>query len=459
MKLTDCVISADIQTLQRIAKRYELSCLLHSKHSLIQEILYTFRNRDFVEREATKWRETWGSVFVRLCLDNRSVFSMEEIHGVFQVEETSTRLDAALADGWLFPITQANGRPAYQIPEELSAAIQNALLDHFLEQTLNVVDDPLIYRDEEYAMVRDLEVFLEYVLHHDVQLTSDGAMYKRYQTQILSLIEVEEEVLDGGWRFGYGRRCHDYPDRFALLYDFSFQHGLIEETATGYLRTTNETSIWRNLSLGQRQRQILQFYVSLYRRPIPRLPQIIQIIAGISPDWVEANSFYLALSELVNQFYYDEPINVWHTRIVKMLMHLGVVRVGEDEIGQKWFQMTVLGQQLVSGNITGKLQEDVRESKRILIVQPNFEIMVTANDPHVTLEVSKCTELKESGAIRLYRISEQSVARGQSAGHDLNKWLNYISEHAQNPIPGNVERTLQEWAQKLSHDSTDTLTS
>jgi hypothetical protein len=446
MKLSDCVTSADIQTLQKIAKRYDLPCIVHSKHSLLQEILFTFRSKQFVEVEASKWREAWGAIFVRLCLDNRDVFSVEEIHAMFQVEDNRQRLDLALSEGWLFPVTQIPGRPCYLIPDELLVAMRDALLDYFSGQVSQSMEDPLIYRDEEYAMVRDIDVFLEYVLHHEVQLTSDGAIYKRFQTQILTLIEVEEEPLEGGWRFGYGRRCHDYPDRFALLYDFSFHHGLIEESTSGYLRITEEAMGWRKLSLAQRQRQLLQFYISLYRRPIPRLPQIIQTIAGISPDWVESHSLYLTMSELVPKFYYDEALTVWQTRIIKMLMHLGVIRIGEDEIGQTWFQMTILGQQLVTGDFALRPNEEAKEGKRVLVVQPNFDIMVTANDPLITLEVSKCTELKESGALRLYRMTEQSVLRGLLAGCDMGKWLRFISDHAQNPIPGNVERTLQEWA-------------
>src|SRR5579875_2759329 len=113
MKLADCVNTADIQTLRKIAKFYEFTCSLHSKHALLQEILFTFRSPAFLREMTPKWRERWGSMFVRLCLADRTVFSVEEIHAMFQVEQSRKELDAAIAEGWLYPTTHVHNRPCY----------------------------------------------------------------------------------------------------------------------------------------------------------------------------------------------------------------------------------------------------------------------------------------------------------------------------------------------------------
>lgn len=455
MRLADCVNTADIQTLRKIAQHYGFTCSLYSKHELLQEILFTFRGTKFLAEHTEHWRNRWGSIFVRLCLADRSSFSVEEIQAMFQsLGPEAGSIDDAVAEGWLFPTKHIHGRPCYLIPDELAASMRDQVMAHWATQIRKSTEGPLIFREEEHACVRDLDVLLEYILHHDVQLTTGGAMYKRHQQQLLALLEVEEQPLEGGWRFGYGRRIHDYPDRLALLYDFAFHRNLIEETQQGRLVCAPEALEWRKQDVMSRHKLMLQFYISLYRRPIPRLPQLVRIVAAIADGWVESLSLYRAVQSLVNKFYYDEPEDVWQVRIIKMMTHLGLLRTGEDESGSTWFQITNLGQQLLTSESIAKPTEEARERERILIVQPNFDVMVTADQPLITLELAKFTDLKETGAVRLYRISEDSVQRGIAAGHSLTAWLAFVAEHAHSSIPGNVERTLQDWAGRAEPEST-----
>jgi hypothetical protein len=151
-----------------------------------------------------------------------------------------------------------------------------------------------------------------------------------------------------------------------------------------------------------------------------------------------------ALEHLINDYYYDSKEQVWHTRILKMMMHLGLIRSGYDENNKLWFQITKLGQQLLTPDAIAFTEED-REKERILIVQPNFEIVVTADQPTVTSALALFTTLRQAGPVRVYRISEDSVMMGLANGGNLGKWLDMIQSYAQTPVPGNVERTLLEW--------------
>ncbi len=459
LKLLECVGSADINILQKIARNYEFSCSLYSKNALLQEILFAFRTPSFLNNQIEKWHNRWPTIYTRLCLSNRFEFSTEEIHAMFNVKgPKDPELQNALTQGWLFLTTSEYGRSRYVIPTELLEAMRDSLIRGLKKKVKISADGPLTYKDEEYAMSRDIDVFLEYVIHHDVQLTTDGAMYKRHLQQILKLIEIEEVPLQNGWRFGYGRRIHDYPDRFALLYDYAYHEGLLNETDAGMLEITHVLEKWNLMSIEKKQQKLIQFYISVYRRPIPRLHEIIRVILHLAMEWIESESALSVIRELVNKFYYDEVEDVWKKRIVKMMMHLGLLKIGSDKSENTWFQITKLGQQLLTNEIISKPSEEAGGERRILMVQPNFDILVTADDPHITMEIAKFAELKDAGVIRIYRITAESAQSGLAAGHSLSNWLALLSKYAQGPIPGNVERTLREWEKTLPN-AWDSMTS
>ncbi|MBX5437074.1 MAG: helicase-associated domain-containing protein [Alicyclobacillaceae bacterium] len=486
MKLSECLNAADIRTLQRIAEHYELGCSRHSKLDLLQAILFAFGSRSFVEQHVADWGRGREAALLRLVMEGRHVFSAEELEAYFhgsagagagtpelrlmRPATTSSApvgepagppgswLDELTGEGWLFGTTHFGSRLMYCVPVELKQRIRAELLKRLSDRVRSCEQGPLTYREEAQAMARDLDVFLEYVRNHSVRLTTEGSMYKRNLQQVLELLEVAEEPLKGGWRFGYGRRFHDYPDRFALIYDFAYHQHMIEERDDGFLTVTNECQRWIQASPTDRQQSLVRFYLQLYRRAIARLPLVAQVIAHVAIRWVHGPSMMEQLSPFVNEYYYDSQEQVWNTRILKMLMHLGVIRLGWDEAGEPWFQMTKLGQQLLTPDAIPQTVDEAQERQRILIVQPNFEIVVTADQPLVTAELSTFAELRQAGVVRVYRISEDAVRRGLAGGGTVSGWLEFLQRHAQTPVPGNVERTLKEWEKVL--DVTDgTLTS
>ncbi len=462
MRLSECLNSADISTLRAIADHYDLPCSRHSKQALLQEILYQFQSRPFLDEHVAKWQAGKEQAMLRLCLEQRQLFSQEELVGVFQSQGGEAGIQAAMREGWLFPTTRFNGRLLYCIPDELHKALRARVIHHFSSHLATLDNGPLLYQEEGQAMVRDLDVFLQYVRHHEVRLTVDGSMYKRNLCQILELLEVSEEPLQGGWRFGYGRRFHDYPDRFALLYDFAYHANLIAEDSDGLLRLGGGVDNWLNLGALERHKGLLKFYITTYRRPIKRLPQIAQLIAHSAVKWIDSEQMLNTVSDLVQPYYYDDQLQVWRTRILKMLMHLGMIRIGADENGREWFQITQLGQQLLTPDALPVSPDQTRDRQRILIVQPNFEIVVTTEQLLITAQLAMFTELRQAGVVRVYRMTEDSVRKGIQSGKSVSAWLEFLHNYSQNPVPGNVERTLEEWERTLAAEGgseSDSLTS
>jgi hypothetical protein len=445
----ECLNDADIDTLRRIADHYGFSCSRHSKMEMLQEVLLSFRNPRFLRRHLAEWRRGREFPLLRLCLAADRPLTGEEVRGLFASSGSGDILEEATNEGWLFATTRIDGRRLFVLPSELKRTMQDELVESVLAPVERTPEGPIVFAEEGYALSHDLDIFLEYVDHHAVLLTQDGAMYKRNLLQILELLEIPEAPLAGGWRFGYGRRFHDYPDRFALIYDFAYHAHYIEESTDGYLRIGPERERWLQMGALDRQQALLRFYLSLYRRPISRLPLLTQLIGRAQPHWILSESMFQALDPLINEYYYDTKQQVWETRVVKMLTHLGILRSGNDDLGRRWFQITKLGQELLTPDAIPESENRVGDEQRVLIVQPNFEILVTADNPRLTAVLAAFADLKQGGALRIYRMTRSSLERAAKEGDSLSSWLSFLAKHSQTPIPGNVERTLREWERDL----------
>jgi hypothetical protein len=442
MRLSDCLNNADISTLRRIAIRYNLTCTKHSKMSLHQAILMQFRQKDFLEVQLQKWTEGREIGHLRLCLEPNRPVSPEELAGWFQSDKST--LAEMLEEGWLFQTTRlGGGRTLYCVPDDLRDKLSRIVIHRFLGDVRTSSEGPLVYAEEQDMLLGDLDSFLQYTANHEVTLTQDGAMYKRFLEKTLGLMQVDEEPLSGGWRFGYGRRFHDYPDRFALIYDFAYSEHLVAETSNGLLSVGEEWDNWNQSSQLERHRKLASFYIFVYRRAIRRLPVIARLLTH-TRDWIHVNDMFGAIDGLLSEYYYDTKENVWHVRILKMLRHLGIIRMGTDEFGEPWFQITKLGQQLLAQDVSDSAAPE-GAGQQILIVQPNFDIVVTQDAPQITAELALFTDLKQSGALRIYRLSPSSAERAILAGTSGSDILKFLVRHAQTQVPGNVERTIQSW--------------
>ncbi|SDW82987.1 Helicase conserved C-terminal domain-containing protein [Alicyclobacillus hesperidum] len=448
MRLSECLNHASISTLQAIAQNLQLSCTMYSKLDLVQSILESLRNPLSLAEQLDQWHEEWGVSLRRIALHRRNVFAKEEIEHLLASagHDTVNGLQKALAQGWLFLQNDSSRRRYYIVPKDIQMALRDDFQRRWRAQVRVRTDDPLVQVDEGMAALHDLHTLLQYVQQREVRLTASGAMYKRHVQQLMELFEVEESIELPQWRFGYGRRTYDYPDRLALLYDFAYDEGIVIERQDERL-TVDPARLSDFLTLGRKTqlRRLLQFYVRTYRRPIPRLYDIMETIRLLADVWTSNTSLYAICAPQIQAFYYDQPTDVWDQRVVKMLVHLGVARIGyDDDSGERWFQITKLGQELLTQD-EADLPDELTYQQAALVVQPNFEIVVMVPDARMEAQIAEFAELKSSGALRVYRILDRTVERGLSLGRDFEAWRALLATRGMAPIPVNVDRMLAEW--------------
>ncbi|WP_223066645.1 hypothetical protein [Paenibacillus caui] len=364
MNLAEMLTYADIEMLSKIAAHYECNCNSHSKMELIQSILNKMGNREFIQEHVDQMGIEDLRFLNTLLFDRRNRLSLEELlasagqakfspedknSGSGSVREMIARFRQR---GWLFNGSTPNTRYLFGVPEDLKSRFRSVLEQQIVSQVVKV-QEPTVYREEQEQAPEDLYLLLHYIQRHEIQLNSEGVMYKRNQSQLMEKLYVGEPLVGrAGWRFGYGRRFRDYPDRFALLYDYACHRGFIREQA-GRLTLTE---------LGDKAVQeetkepllcLIHFWLRLYKGPIPNLLSLIYWIDQGCALWTSAASLLETMQRFIRPFYYDTPESIFRERIIKMMLHLGMVKVGEDAEHGAVLRMTPAGRSYVKSLVAG----------------------------------------------------------------------------------------------------------
>jgi hypothetical protein len=69
---------------------------------------------------------------------------------------------------------------------------------------------------------------------------------------------------------------------------------------------------------------------------------------------VSASSLSSALCPLIKPYYYDTPESILDQRILRMMMHIGLLRIGEDEQNGTVVQVTKLGSGVIHGTFVAE---------------------------------------------------------------------------------------------------------
>ena len=358
MNLADMLTYADIGQLSSIAAYYDCDCKRNSKHELIQSILVKMGRRDFFEEQIRQLETGDLRVLNSLAFDSRRGYSLEDLTAVIRQASAVTASDRSQAvedkgspreallkyrrSGWLFNGFTHSTKYSFHVPADLKQRFKEVLGTRFQEK-LNYADVPEVYRDEQGLAEADLMLLLKYIDKHDVELNAEGFMYRRHQQQLLGSFHIEEELISkGAWRFGYGRSCSEYPDRLALLYDFVTAKGWVqEENHRLILSSKGKDMVHEGNQVGVIQ--LFRFWLRLYKGAIPNLNSLVYWISSCAKEWVTMASLDEALGWLVRPFYYDTSQTILEQRIIRMLMHLGMLRIGESGQSGTVIRMTALG--------------------------------------------------------------------------------------------------------------------
>jgi hypothetical protein len=408
MNLADMLSFADIAQLMRIAETYDCRSTNHSKNELIQSILSAVQKRDVLERKVDAMSPEDLRLLNSLLFEPREMYSLEDltaralwtasdthagaarpeageeankpavaVRTTRQAEPKSAKQrkrpkpDAAepapqapeqsarhaivrfMRYGWLFNGITQHTRYLYQVPEDVKRRLCEVLEVRF-RAVLDVRGEPEAYRDEGTLLSADAVLFLRFVRDHDVALTTEGYMYKRQLGQVLGLLSVSEGLpARTAWRFGYGRRFREYPERFSLLYDYCCHRNWLRENGER-LELTDAGLLAAAGDVAAEPSDLYRFWLRAYRVPVPNIMAVAQWTIRLASAWTTVASLGKALLPLVRPYYYDSAEDVLNRRVLKMMVHLGLLRWGEASDGTALVRVTPLAAQMVPAGDAGR---------------------------------------------------------------------------------------------------------
>ncbi|MFS0722632.1 hypothetical protein [Paenibacillus sp. 1P07SE] len=365
MKLAEMLGYADIEQLNRIAEQYRLQCNSHSKNELIQTILSTISRREAVKQQLNELTIAERRFLGTLLFDTQYAYSLEELiarvqQGRFDQEQKS----AAIADrkhqppggksrktrskkidppqpagprstivkfkeaGWLFNGFSGSSRYLLHVPTDLRDRFREQMALTMREQ-LQYIEEPDGFRDEQQLLAEDVLTLLRYIRQHEPAITAEGYMYKRSILQVLESMHILEEPPGrGAWRFGYGKRMKEYPNRMSLIYDYGYYDQLFKEESGRLVIAPSGTRMLEERMLPE-PTELYRFWLRLYKGAIPNILTLANWIHVLADPWVTTASLASQLLPYIKPFYYDNASDVLETRILAMMMHMGLLRIGE----------------------------------------------------------------------------------------------------------------------------------
>lgn len=406
MKLADMLSYADIGQLSRIATTYRCECNGNSKNELIQSILSAVNRREVFEAQIGALKLEDLRFMNSLLFDARDAFSLEELiarvqqskFGNSEAKSPSVEGKAASAQttkrasdkpaspvksgtapkrpgkpkaakerelpvesgpretisrfkqyGWLFNGYAGPERYLFQVPSDLKERFKQSMERRLASEVVYAEDEPHAYRDEQMLLGEDVQHFLTYVHLNEVALTTDGMMYKRSILQLSELFGVKEQLpAKGEWRFGYGRKMKEYPNRLSLIYDYCYYQGWLAEHEE-LLALSASGKERQALRSPEPPDKLYRLWLRLYKGPIPNIRSLVHWIDKLCSRWVKADTVMLTLIPYVKPFYYDQPETILEQRLIGMMLHLGLLRVGEHAEHGQVIRMTPLGRTIVAG--------------------------------------------------------------------------------------------------------------
>ncbi|WP_027417507.1 hypothetical protein [Aneurinibacillus terranovensis] len=355
MKLSETLGIVDIKQLNQLASTYRCECNLNSKHELIQSLFVKLTRRSFYGEQFQRLSPKEKRFLLQLISDPKSTYSKSALYvkarcACERGQTDRTLIDQALANGWLYRVNLQT--ESYVFPEDVRAGWRRCLLEQGREAVEPMPDAPELYRDDTFILAGDLYILLTHLKENSLPLSKTGTLYRNHLVNIMKRFAVQEALPEKHeWRFGYGRRFRDYPDRFGLLYDFAYQQDLIEENAVLGLILTEKGSMsihpdkWNVQEVAQ---SLVTYWRKTFGKSISALDGLCILTGGICTEWTDEKMLADYLSDWVTSFYYDTPVEIIKRRVLGMMVHTGLLRKGVSGESNTVYRFTVWGKSILS---------------------------------------------------------------------------------------------------------------
>ncbi len=324
-----------------------------------------------------------------------------------------------------------------------------------------------------YALAWDILSVLNFVQQNQVTLTAqDSRIPKRLVKRINDMLLVQEQ--------SEGRL--DLVLHAALSLDLLEQEGSL-------LVTTPRTEDWAaNLTFASQQRRLFKMWLDDRRWFEPMVmsngywwggditagrKQVVGKLAALEPGrWYSALSL-LHHIEQADPFVFRSKADTvrylgyrnltrfhqeWPQREGRLLLNvvetglhwLGMVDTGYDAEGNfVAFRIKPEAMELLQSGGEGKLPKMHTRTHKMLLLQPNFEVLVFHPESGPLWRLLKFTDLARHDMVSVYTITRESVTRALEGDMSVADILKFLAEESQREVPQNVARSIEDWGRSI----------
>ncbi|OIJ14798.1 hypothetical protein BKP37_07415 [Anaerobacillus alkalilacustris] len=324
MNLMDVLLFQDRKELGKLLQGIDSNINVHSKREMIEVLYAELTNFHQFSKKFQLLSNDAKRIALTLCFDEKLFLSKEELFGFvpkFDQESFHALVEELTSCGILFAYANKNYLIPIQIKDELIRCFKMNMDVH------SFIFPSLEETNVEMEIVNDILSFIDIVVDSPLPLTKNGLIHKKDFQAIMKQFSIKETIPDEKWRFGYGRRFSYYPDRFSFIYDFCFNRKWINET-DGTLVIGEKVNELESLKLDIFIQSLVNYWLTLYRRPIPTIKLLFKLFMGLVEDGngIEEEGIIYEFTPLVTDYYYDTKEDVIKKRFINMLVNLNIIK-------------------------------------------------------------------------------------------------------------------------------------
>ncbi len=343
-------------------------------------------------------------------------------------------IEGLITRGLVF--TRRDGyRQVYFVPDDLRKVLSDFFLSAIFQRTS--IDPERFsprYRFDFAAPLRHICLLLSYVRKHDVRITQSGSLFKKFQDDLVVIIEEDERSLEESF---FPVR---YPPRLAFLLFFAKSNSLCEQR-NNTLWLGSEAENWLAAPYSEWRKDLYNYWKQTFIEQDSDLQTLLWLIERCPRDTV------LSISALLEEMHALSTTHSSHglslrveKNLVDMLEYLGAFEVCESR-NDTMIRMTETGKALF-----GLAPWPEERFDTDIYVQPNFEALVPCTiEPRVLWSIDAFANITKVDQMLVYKLSKDSVYRAMLHGHTPDTIRQFLQEHSRIPLPQNVSYSIAQW--------------
>lgn len=329
MNLMDVLLFQNQAELVKLLRDTQSSYNEHSKREMIEVLYPLLLNKENLNERFQQLTTPAKRIVLTICYDDKLFLSREELYGIVPRVDNLAFLQLMkelTTSGFLFVYLNKN----YLIPRQLKKELINCFQRNINENSLILPANN--QTNNQLYIVNDLFSFIDIITERALPLTKNGLLYKKDFQQIIKLFHRKEALPSEQWRFGYGRRFSNYPDRFSLIYDYCFYRDWITEK-DGNLAIGPKANELHDSRLTECMNGLVRYWLKLYRRPVPAIRLLYKILIESlkEGEGLEQEFIIAELTPFVDEYYFDSKEDVIRKRFLNMLCSLDIIKTIEAD--------------------------------------------------------------------------------------------------------------------------------